>query len=152
MKLDIQDKKILNILQSNAKLSTKEVAERIGLTVTPTYERIKRLEKLGVISNYTIVLNKKLVGKTLEGFCNITLKEHAKKNINGFERAVIKLAEVKECYHVAGNFDYLIKVIVDDMEEYENFIKNKLASIDNIANVQSSFIMTTLKNNVALDV
>ncbi len=146
--LDEKDHMILKLLQENGKLNTKELAASIGLTVTPTYERVKRLEKTGVIKNYKAVVDRKATGKDLQVFCSVTLKLHAKKLLTGFEQAVVKLDEVVTCFHVAGNFDYLLQIAVSDMEDYQNFIKNKLASIDNIANVQSTFIMTTIKDKM----
>jgi len=151
MKLDAIDIKILQILQDNAKLNNKEVASLVGLSTTPTYERIKRLEKNGVIKKYVAILDNKKVGRSIRVFCNVTLKLHSKKLLDGFETAVIKLDEVLKCYHIAGDFDYLLEVNVGTMEEYEFFIKNKLASIQNIANVKSSFVMTSLKESQSVN-
>ena len=114
MILDAIDKQILNLLQQNSKANIKEVALKIGLTQTPTYERIKRLEKLGVIQKYVAVLNKEKVGYTVEVFCQVSLLVHSKDLITKFEIAVNKIDEVIECFHVAGNYDYLLKVIVKD--------------------------------------
>lgn len=143
--LDPIDKKILNLLQQNSKSNIKEIALKIGLTQTPTYERIKRLEKSGVIQQYIAVLNKEKVGYVVEVFCQVTLLVHAKKLINRFENAIDKMDEVIECFHVAGNYDYLLKVIVKDMNSYQFFLKNKLSVLDSVSNVQSTFVMTSTK-------
>ncbi|WP_111708835.1 Lrp/AsnC family transcriptional regulator [Lutibacter citreus] len=145
--LDTTDKKILNILQQNSKVNIKEIAIKIGLTQTPTYERIKRMEKSGVIKKYIATLNKEKIGYTIEVFCQVSLLVHSKELINRFEKAVSIMEEVIECYHVAGNYDYLLKVIVKDMSSYQNFLKNKLSVLDSVANVQSTFVMSSTKEN-----
>jgi Lrp/AsnC family leucine-responsive transcriptional regulator len=150
MILDAIDKQILNLLQQNSKANIKEVALKIGLTQTPTYERIKRLEKLGVIQKYVAVLNKEKVGYTVEVFCQVSLLVHSKDLITKFEIAVNKIDEVIECFHVAGNYDYLLKVIVKDMKAYQYFLKNRLSVLDSVANVQSTFVMTSTKDNTIL--
>lgn len=147
IQLDLIDKKILTILQINSKANIKEVALKIGLTQTPTYERIKRLEKYGVIEKYVAILNKQQIGFNVEVFCQVTLLVHSKDLITKFEKAVETMEEVIECYHVAGNYDYLLKVIVKDMNSYQNFLKNKLSVLDSVANVQSTFVMSSTKSN-----
>jgi DNA-binding Lrp family transcriptional regulator len=144
--LDLTDKKILNLLQQNSKANIKEIALKIGLTQTPTYERIKRLEKDGVIKNYIAVLDKEKVGYTIEVFCQVTLMVHSKEMITRFENAINKIDEVMECFHVAGNYDYLLKIIVKDMNSYQAFLKNKLSVLDSVTNVQSTFVMSSTKD------
>ena len=148
--LDLTDKKILNLLQQNSKANIKEIALKIGLTQTPTYERIKRLEKTGVIQNYIAVLDKEKVGYSIEVFCQVTLLVHSKEMITRFENAINKIDEVMECFHVAGNYDYLLKVIVKDMNSYQAFLKNKLSVLDSVANVQSTFVMSSTKDSAGL--
>ncbi len=146
--LDLTDKKILNLLQQNSKANIKEIALKIGLTQTPTYERIKRLEKAGVIKNYIAVLDKEKVGYTIEVFCQVTLLVHSKDMITRFENAINKIDEVMECFHVAGNYDYLLKIIVKDMNSYQAFLKNKLSVLNSVGNVQSTFVMSSTKDSV----
>jgi Lrp/AsnC family leucine-responsive transcriptional regulator len=143
--LDTIDREILALLKSNAKMGNKEIAARIGLSVTPTFERIKRLERQGVILGYEAVLNKKAIGKGLKVLCQVSLKAHNLDLLLGFEDEIVHLDEVSACYHIAGDYDYLLSIEVRDMDEYQKFLKEKLASIANIANVQSSFVMSTLK-------
>jgi DNA-binding Lrp family transcriptional regulator len=150
MILDAIDKKILLILQQNSKINIKEIALKIGLTQTPTYERIRRLEKSGVIDKYVAVLNKEKIGYHVEVFCQVTLLVHSKKLITKFEKAVNRIDEIKECFHVAGNYDYLLKVIVKDMKSYQFFLKNKLSVLESVANVQSTFVMTSTKEKIIL--
>ncbi|ATL49914.1 AsnC family transcriptional regulator [Chitinophaga caeni] len=147
--LDRIDKRILQVMQSNAKLNTKEIAHRVGLTITPTYERIKKIEKLGIIKQYVTLLDREKVGKTLMAFCSVSLQLHSQLQIQRFEEAISHLPAVMECYHVAGQFDYLLKVVVDDMNQYQRFITQKLAAIENIGHVHSSFVMTEVKHDTA---
>lgn len=141
MMLDRIDKEILALLQKNSKLNTKEIAQKVGLSVTPTYERIKKLEKDGVIDKYVAILNKEKLGKSIVSFCNVTLKLHSKPLLSTFESAIANFPEVTECYHIAGVYDYLIKIVTNDIAEYSDFISNKLGALEYIDNVQSSFVL-----------
>jgi len=143
--MDKIDQAILEILTENSKLGTKEIAMQVGLTITPTYERIKRLEKSGVIKRYTVELDKASVGKNLQVFCQVSLKEHNLKLLKKFEDQVVNLPEVSACFHIAGDHDYALFIEVHDMIAYENFLREKLATIPSIANVQSSFVMSEIK-------
>lgn len=143
--IDSLDQQIIHLLLSNSKLGTKEIASKIGLSVTPTFERIKRLERKGIIKGYTAILDKKKIGKGLQVFCQVSLKSHNAEIIDGFEAEIIHLSEVSACYHIAGDFDYSLFIEVADMDEYQHFLKQKLANIPNIANVQTAFVMSTLK-------
>jgi len=144
-KLDKLDKQILKLLQKDCSLNTKQVADKVGLSITPTYERIKKLEKTGIIESYVALLNKEKVGKSLMIFCNVSLQLHSKPLLKKFEQTVVKFDEVMECYHTAGTFDYLLKIVANDMNNYQDFITNKLAALENISHVQSSFVMTEVK-------
>lgn len=146
VQLDVLDLKIIEILKENSKLSYKEIADKIGLSTTPTYERIKRLEKNNVILKYTIYENKVLLDKGMKVYCQVSLKGHNKELIELFEKEVIKLKEVVTLHHIAGNMDYLLFIETKDIETYHHFLREKLASIPNIANVQSSFVLKSLKN------
>jgi Lrp/AsnC family leucine-responsive transcriptional regulator len=146
IQLDVLDLKIIEILKENSKLSYKEIADKIGLSTTPTYERIKRLEKNNIILKYTIHENKVLLDKGMKVYCQVSLKGHNKELIELFEKEVIKLKEVVTLHHIAGNMDYLLFIETKDIETYHHFLREKLASIPNIANVQSSFVLKSLKN------
>lgn len=143
--LDTLDKQIIAILSKNGKINHKELAALIGLTITPTYERVKRLEQKGIIKSYVAKINKEKIGKNLKVMCQLSLKSHAKELLENFESAIVLLNEITACYHIAGNYDYLLHIEVRDMEEYSLFLKNKLATIPHIANVQSMFVMKSLK-------
>jgi Lrp/AsnC family transcriptional regulator, leucine-responsive regulatory protein len=148
-KLDSIDKRILNILQEDSRTNTKEIADTVGLSLTPTYERIKRLEKSGIINRYVAIADKKQLGISFTAFCSVRLQLHSKNLIKKFEEDIKKISEVMECYHMAGNFDYLLKIEATDMKHYQEFISNKLAALNNISNVQSSFVMTEIKHETA---
>lgn len=145
MKLDETDLKILALLKGNGKMNNKQLAAEVGLTVTPTFERVKRLERIGVIQSYQAVIDKKAIGKGLSVHCHVTLKSHLSTLISEFESAVVELVEVSACHHIAGDFDYLLLVEVSDMDEYQMFLREKLSTIPSIGNVRSSFVMNTLK-------
>lgn len=150
IQLDSTDKKLLKLLQQNAKMTTKQLAHHLNLSITPVFERIKRLERNGVIEKYVALINKEKVGKNLVAICNVSLKEHSHDMIQAFESSISQLPEVLECHHIAGMFDYMLKVITEDMETYHHFIYNKLASVNNVGNVQSSFVMREIKSGTAL--
>jgi Lrp/AsnC family leucine-responsive transcriptional regulator len=145
MQLDEIDQQIIKLVSANAKLGTKEIASKIGLSVTPTFERIKRLERKKVIIGYVAKLDRNQIGKGLQVYCQTSLKSHNLELIEQFEQSIVELEEVVSCHHIAGNIDYLLYIEVADMEEYQQFLRNKLATIPNIANVQTSFVMRTLK-------
>lgn len=149
-KLDKIDKQILNILQVDSSLNTKQISEKIGLSITPVYERIKKLEKKGVIKKYVALIDKDLVGKSLVAYCNVSLQLHTTPFLKEFERTISNFPEVIECYHIAGSVDYLLKIVLEDMNHYHDFITNGLASLENIVNVQSSFVMSEIKNSTSI--
>ncbi|WP_370449451.1 Lrp/AsnC family transcriptional regulator, partial [Aquimarina sp. BL5] len=144
--MDKIDRSILNLLQKDGKITIKEIAERLSLTTTPIFERVKKLEREGYIKSYKAILDRKKAGLQLMVFCNVTLNLHQTDYLKKFEKDIQQFPEVVECYHVAGMFDYLIKIYAEDMESYQHFLSNKLASLENISKVQSSFVMTEVKD------
>lgn len=152
MSLDQTDRQILQLLQYDARLTNKEIADKLGKTISPVYERIKWLEQQGYIKQYIALADRNLLGLHLVAFTNVQLKEHAQTMLHAFEKEVVKLPEVLECYHMTGMYDYLLKVVVSDMNHYQSFIVNKLAKLPNIGTVQSSFIMTEVKYQLAYPV
>lgn len=143
--LDDTDHKIISLLESNGKLSNKEVAAQIGLSVTPTFERIKRLERSGVIEGYSARINRKAIGKNLLVYCQVSLKEHHLSVLEQFEAEIALFDELVYCHHIAGDYDYCMLIEIADMNEYQHFLKQKLAGLPNISNVQSSFVMSVIK-------
>lgn len=143
--LDITDKKILNLLQKNALQSVKEIADKVGLSASPTHERIKRMEKLGVITKYVALLDREKIDRELIAICSIKLREHTQAMLSKFEKAIVKFDEVMEVQCLSGSVDYSIKVATKDMKSYQDFVMNKLSSLENVANVQSYFVMKEIK-------
>lgn len=143
--LDAIDLQIVRLLEEDGKMNNKEVANRVGLSVTPTFERIKRMERLGIIKGYSARIDRKALGKDLQVFCQVSLQHHQLIALQEFEEMVVGLEEVSSCYHVAGSVDYTLFVEVKDMEAYQFFLKNKLTKIPHIGQVHSNFVMTELK-------
>ncbi|MBK7525517.1 MAG: Lrp/AsnC family transcriptional regulator [Saprospiraceae bacterium] len=143
--IDHIDKKILSLLTQNSKLTIREISREAHLSPTPVYERIKKMENENIIQGYTIVVNNSKLDLNLVVFCHINLEIHHKDVIEQFEKDILHFEEVIACYHLAGVTDYLLHVIVKDMVAYQEFLKNKLASVKNIRNVQSAFVMEELK-------
>jgi len=150
--IDKIDKSILKLLQRNSKLTIKEIASKLNLTPTPIFERIKRLEKDHYITSYRAQIDRKKIGLSLLVFCNISLKQHEATFISKFEKDIQQFPEIIECYHIGGMSDYLIKVVAEDMDTYQYFVSKKLATIDNIGQVQSSFVMTEVKSTAEFPV
>lgn len=148
--LDPVDLHILQLLQKDGLMTNKEIAAELNLTTTPVHERIKRLRRDGIIEKYTIEVNRKKLNKNLIVFCNVSLKEHAQAYLTKFEEDVQTLPEVVECYCISGGSDFLLKIIVSDIDEYKHFILNKLAALSNIGNAQSHFVVTEVKQSTVL--
>lgn len=149
--IDPVDLKILKLLVKDGLTTNKEIAGELNLTTTPIHERIKRLRRDGVIEKYTIELNRKKLNRNLLVFCNVSLKEHAAEFLTRFESDIQTLPEVIECYCISGSSDFLLKILVSDMDDYKKFILNKLSALPNIANAQSQFVVKEVKQSSILD-
>ncbi|PWJ59346.1 Lrp/AsnC family leucine-responsive transcriptional regulator/Lrp/AsnC family transcriptional regulator [Dyadobacter jejuensis] len=149
--LDQTDTKILHFLQEDATLKTRELAERLHLSYTPVYERVRRLEKEGIIKRYVALVDREKVGRKLMAFCNIALKEHSKSMGETFVKAIIAMPEVMECFNISGDYDFLLKIVVEDMSQYQEFLMQKLGSLDNIGSTHSLFVMGEIKNSTLLE-
>ena len=143
--LDEKDKAILRYIQSNAKATVREIAANVHLSATPVHERIKRMEEEGVILQYATLLDHSRINKGLMAICYISLKEHNKKSGGKFIKTLSEMPEVTEFYIISGAFDFMLKIVVENMDDYYNFHVNKLGQVENIAQVQSTFIMGTIK-------
>ncbi|NMM46982.1 Lrp/AsnC family transcriptional regulator [Marinigracilibium pacificum] len=152
MKLDLTDMRILDALQHNGKLTMKELAASMGLSITPVYERIKYLEKHNYIRKYVALIDRKKIGKEIVVFASVTLTSHQRNMIEQFEREILPLKEVMECYHMAGVMDYLLKVCVDDMDAYQRFVVKRLAAMENISQVHSWFILDEIKTETSVPI
>ncbi|MBT8232685.1 MAG: Lrp/AsnC family transcriptional regulator, partial [Bacteroidia bacterium] len=144
--LDPTDKAILRLLQEDSTITIKEMAAQLHLSTTPIFDRMKKLEKSGVIKKYVALVDNTLVGKSLTIFINISIKEHGKDAIDEFIKEIIKFDEVMECHHVSGDSDFLIKLLLQDITSYNQFILDKLAIIPNIGKVESRFSLSERKN------
>ncbi len=149
---DETDVKLIRLLQENGKSTIKELADALNLSNTPVFDRIKRLEKAGIIVGYSARVNRHELGLELMAFCTLTLKGHNASFLAQFEEDVNGLDEVIECYHLTGSFDYLLKVLVRDMSDYQEFVTKKLTALANIDRLQSFFVLTEIKNEVVFPI
>jgi len=152
VKFDEIDKKILNILQENGRITNADLAAKVGLSPPPMLERVKKLEKNGVITKYVALLDPKKINKSTIIFVSITLARHRLKSIDQVKEEFNSFPEILECYSVTGEEDYLLKVAVKDVEEYENFMLHKLAKIPAISRIKSFVVLSTLKYNTKISV
>lgn len=149
--LDKIDKKLINLLQNNSKQTTKQLSIQLNLSVTAVYERIKKLEKENVIEKYVAIINKNKIEKSFLVFCHIKLVQHSKEHVTTFECEILKLEEVSECFHVSGDYDYILKIYVKDMDEYRSFMVTKLTTIKYIGSTHSIFTIEKVKQTTAIN-
>ncbi|NRS89837.1 Lrp/AsnC family leucine-responsive transcriptional regulator [Flavobacterium sp. 7E] len=152
MTLDPTDKKLLLLLQTDSKRTTKELSIKLNLSVTAVYERIKKLEREGIIDKYVVLLDKEKVGKGFIVFCHLKLIQHTKDFLTIFESQVTQLPEVLECYHVSGDYDYILKIVVKDMKAYREFLVTKLTTLHHIGSTQSTFMINEVKNTTIVTI
>src|SRR5579872_1201237 len=150
--LDTIDRKILAHLQSDGRITMAELADKVGLSVSPCHRRVKLLEERGVITRYIATVDQKSVGLHVSVFISIKLARQKEEDLNRFARAISKWDEVLECYLMTGNRDYLLRVVAADLSSYEAFLKNKLTRLDGIASIESSFALSQVKYSIALPV
>lgn len=148
--MDATDIKILKLLQKNAQMTYKEIAEEINLTQTPVFDRIKKMENSGVIDKYVTILNRKKIGNSLTVLNQVTMIKQTLEISQKFDEAIAKLPEVVECHFVSGGFDYLLKIIVPDMETYHKFHQLKLSVIPGVSLINSYFVMSEVKNTTEI--
>jgi len=151
LKLDKIDLKILKLLQDNSNRTTKSLAEELNLSTTPVFERIKKLEKAGYIKQYAALLDAQRLGFKQTVFIGITIQGHTRSYLEKFVKQINSFPEVVECHRVSGNFDYLLKLVVKDIEAYENFILTKLTLIPYLGSVQSHISLSQGKQTHHLD-
>lgn len=142
---DKKDLAILNLLQQNARITVKEISEKVHLSTTPVHERIKRMEESGVIKQYATLVDNAKVKKGLMVICYVSLKQHGKNAGVKFIKSIKDLNEVIECFSISGEFDFMLKVVCEDMNTYYDFHVNKLSEIENVGHVQSVFVMGIIK-------
>ncbi len=152
MVFDDIDKKLLQLLQNDSKQTNKALANQLNLSVTAVFERIKKLENNGVINKYVALVKKDKVDKTFVAFCHIKLSQHLQDYVIQFEKEVNKLTEVIECHHISGEYDYLLKVVVKDMEDFREFMVEKLTKIKHIGSTHSMFVISEVKHTTAISI
>lgn len=144
--LDDIDFKILRILQKDSKKTTKEIADIINLSASPVYERTRKLEKKGYIKKYVALLDKKLVRRPVTAICMVSLRYHNEGFIDTFEKQIKALDEVQECYHMAGKVDFFLKINIESLDLYHDFVRSKLSKIENIGFLESSFVLKEISH------
>ena len=150
MQLDIIDKKLITLLQKDSKQTTKQLSFQLNLSVTAIYERVKKLEKNNVIKQYVALIDKNKIDKSFLVFCHLKLEKHTKEYISLFEKEIVQLEEVSECFHVSGDYDYILKIHVKDMIAYREFMVNKLTVIKYIGSTHSIFTIGEVKNSTVI--
>jgi len=150
LSLDQKDMAILRLLQHNARITVKEISAKIHLSTTPVHERIKRMEEAGVIKQYATLLNHTKVKKNLMVICYVSLRQHNKSAGTKFIKSILEMNEVIECYSISGEFDFMLKVVAENMDAYYDFHVNKLSQSENIGHVQSVFVMGVIKQTHVL--
>ena len=151
IKLDRTDRRILEQLQRNGSISNLELAEKIGLSPSPCSRRVKALSESGVIGKTVTLLNEKALGLSLTALIHISMDRHTPERFEVFEKAVAAFPEVLECHLITGaEADYLLKVVVQDMESYQSFLLGKLTRVEGVTGVQSSFVMRKVVNTTEL--
>ena len=145
-RLDETDLKILRELQKNARLSTKELASKVNLSATPVFERVKRLEREGIIAGYVAVLDAEKLNRSFMVFCSVKMKSLNREIATEFARKMAEIPEVTECYNISGQYDYLLKVHAPSMQHYREFVLNTLGTIEYLGSVESTFVMDEVKH------
>ena len=148
--LDQKDLAILKLLQYNARVTVKEISDKVNLSTTPVYERIKCMEETGVIKQYATLIDPSKLNKRLMVIVYVSLKQHNKTAGSKFVKAINEMNEVLACYSISGEFDFMLKILVEDMNAYYNFHVNRLSEMENIGNVQSIFVMGVVKETHVL--
>lgn len=152
MPLDQTDIQILQALQNNAKINMKELSEILHISKTPIYERIKRLENDGYIRQYVALVDGKKIGMNLTVFCNVSLAIHNDEHIRQFREDIKDIDEIIECYSIGGVYDFLLKLVVEDLEAYNRFVFEKITKVKGIVKMQSSFVLSEMKYTTALNI
>ena len=151
-KLDETDLKLLKALQEDAKANTKDLCDKLHLSKTPVYERVKRLEREGVIRGYSAIIDNHKVGLPLVVFCNVSVAVHDGEHIGRFKEEIAAIDEVMECYSTGGFYDFLLKVVLKDLDEYNAFVFEKLTKVHGISKMQSSVVLSEIKHTTTLNI
>ncbi len=148
--LDEVDAQLLSLLQSDGRITNADLAKRVNLSPPSVLQRVRALEKLGLIKGYTALLDADRLGLKITALTSINLALHQDQPIERFRKAVQQLPEVTECYHISGDYDFLLKIVVRDMRAYELFVREKLAKIKGVGKIHTSFVLGTPKHTTHL--
>lgn len=152
MQLDKFDREILKVMQTDATISMAELSQHVGLSHTPCWRRVKKMEAAGIIRQKVTLLDQKKLNLSVSVFIYVTLKNHDGDSLNKFEDAVQKVNEVIECHTTSGDKDYLLKVVVDSIEAYETLLKTKLTNLPLVDHLSSTFALKQVKNTTELPI
>ncbi|MDL2405925.1 Lrp/AsnC family transcriptional regulator [Rhizobium calliandrae] len=150
MKLDHLDRKIIAALQLDGRMTTQQLGDRIGLSASPCARRVRLLEKAGIIKGYAAIIDEALFGLPVSAFASIKLSRQHEDDLDRFAKAVSRWPEVVDCYLMTGQRDYLLRIVVSDLAEYERFLKEKLTRLDGVASIETSFALTQVKRTTFL--
>lgn len=148
--IDDIDRRIIRALQADAKVTVGELAERVGLSPSPCARRVRLLEQAGIVKGYTAVIDQKKVGLPISAFASIKLERQREEDLDRFSEAVARWPEVVDCYLMTGQRDYLMRIVAQDLESYERFLKQKLTRLDGVASIETSFALGQVKRSEAL--
>ncbi|MDR9416956.1 MAG: Lrp/AsnC family transcriptional regulator [Gracilimonas sp.] len=149
---DQTDRHIIEILQKEGRIPNKELADRIGLTTSPTFERVRRLEREGVIEGYAARINKVSIGRGFSAFVAVTLKVHQLNLLEEFTQAVKEIPEILACYHTTGEGDFMLHVVAKDTQDYEQLLRNKLTTLPDVERLHTSIVLKTIKERTPIPV
>jgi Lrp/AsnC family leucine-responsive transcriptional regulator len=150
--LDSIDRKILQELQANGKMSVGDLAGKVGLTASPCARRIRILEEAGVISGYAAIVSQRGIGLTINAFASIKLERQREEDLDRFRAAISGWAEVVECYLMTGQRDYLMRIVAKDLDSYETFLREKLTRLENVSSIETSFALGQIKRSSVLPI
>lgn len=150
--MDAIDLKILDILQQDSNITAKELGAKLSLSATPIYERIKKLEKQGYIKGYVALLDPILLDKGLTVFISISIKDHQKKARMEFMNTLLRLEDIVEFYHISGTHDFMAKVRFSNIKEYRDFLVDKVAPAENIADISSQIVLEEIKSTTQIKI
>jgi Lrp/AsnC family leucine-responsive transcriptional regulator len=148
--IDDIDRRIIAAVQDDGKITTHELAERVGLSPSPCARRVRMLEEAGVIKGYTAIIDQKKVGLPISAFASIKLERQREEDLDRFSQAVTRWPEVVDCYLMTGQRDYLMRIVVRDLEAYEQFLKEKLTRLDGVGSIETSFALAQVKRSEIL--
>lgn len=149
-RLDSVDLQLLKLLQEDGRMTNADLARRVKLSPPSVLQRIRRLEQSGLVSRYTAILDAEKMGYKLCVMAMVSLALHQEQPIEGFRKAIVNVPEVLEVMHVSGDFDYLLKIVVKDMADYERLVREQISTIPGVGRIQSSFVLAVNKNSTAL--